>query len=140
MGVTKKSLVCAGNDNVDQAALYVHQVSRWFRRRGLKASHAIQRASDQLGITFDLAWRLHYGHRIFSLSLSRLRQIELHYLASLDLEIAQMEEQTARLRVIKAELEMHLGGSVLGCSTDQSATSLLNSTSCVGVQLAFAAI
>lgn len=139
MSVTKNTLVEAGEANVRQATIYVHQVSRWFRRRGMKASHSIQRAADQLGVTFDLAWRLHYGQRIFSLTTTKLRQIELHYLASLDREIAQMEEQTSKLRTIKAELEIHLRGTVVECS-DQSTTSSLNSANAVGVQLSFAAI
>lgn len=91
-------------ESANQASTYVHQVSRWFRGRGLKSSHSIQRAANMLGITNNLAIRLYYRINITSFAPSRLRQMEDNYLAAIDIEIAQMEEQIARLRVVKAEL------------------------------------
>lgn len=119
MSASKNSLDTA-DENVRRASFYVQQVARRFRRFGIKTSHAIQRAADDLGISNDLAWRLHYRQKIFTLQPERLKQIEIHYLKSLDREIAEMERLTSNLRSIKAELEKTLQGKV-ACS-DQSTT------------------
>ena len=92
--------------NARTAGEHVRDVARWFRGRGLKSGHAIQRAADCLAISYDLAWRLHYQAKIWSLPSARLRQIERAYAASIDLEVAELEARIARLRIKQTELRV----------------------------------
>lgn len=93
---------------IELAQSRVQMVARWFRSRGLKSGHAIQRAADRLAISHDLAWRLCYRAEIGKRALASLRLIERQFLTAIRQEIADLEEQVARLRIIEAEIEAKL--------------------------------
>ena len=125
--------------NVRIATCHVRQVVGWFRRSGLKVSDSIRRAGDNLGISHDLAWRLYHGQKIWALTTDRLRNIEAQYVTAIDREIAEMEKQTQKLRVIKAELESALvRGNV--CSESSSSIRSSSIVGAVGISLGAVAI
>ena len=125
--------------NVRMGSRHVRTVMHWARRNGLKASDAIRRAGDSLGITHDLAWRLYHQQKIWTLPTERLRAIQVKYIAAIDREIEEMEKRTEELRVEKALIEATLvRGNV--CYYDPSITRCSNIANDAGNQRGAVAI
>lgn len=95
---------------------HVQMVARWFRERGLKSGHAIQRAADCLCISHDLAWRFCYRAEIGRRAIASLRLMERNFLAAVRQEIAYQDARLARLHQIEAEVAAKL--EAIECSSD----------------------
>lgn len=100
---------------IELAQSRVREVALWFRERGLKSGHAIQRAADCLCISHDLAWRFCYRAEIGKRAIASLRLMERNYLSAVRQEIAYHQDRIARLSLREAEVAAKL--EAIECSS-----------------------
>ena len=119
-----KVLENSPTENLAAASAYVREVVSWFGRfYRLKRPHAIAAAADRLDITPDMAFRLHYQHKILRVAAEDFSQLERRFIAALAVQIAELEQETERLRRRKTQIELNIRGATSPCSSTTTHSS-----------------